>query len=259
MSEQPSTSRTVSPDTAAAEPPTTTPTMFVGVPSVLTSSQPLDGVHPGTVSTVWSIPICSSEIISGIAYVESQQIDPSQRYQFGQSCSQRPIVPLSTRLPPYGGQYTLSLFPPGEQPHGSSQQNLGHVGITSSSWVQILPQHPRVVYSTQQSLPVSNIPTTLAIVTVSQVQALLVVCQPQVSQVVIQQPPLSTTQPQSPISGSLTGVTQVQTSTITPNLGQIASIGQQQMVSQPWLVQYQQSQFQQVYQGSQQQIFVNNG
>lgn len=38
----------------------------------------------------------------------------------------------------------------------------------------------------QPSLLVSNIPTTPAIVTVSQVQALPVVGQPQVSQVVIQ-------------------------------------------------------------------------
>jgi hypothetical protein len=31
------------------------------------------------------------------------------------------------------------------------------------------------------------------------------------------------------------------------------------MASQPWLVQYQQPQFQQVYQGPEQQIFANNG
>ena len=99
----------------------------------------------------------------------------------------------------------------------------------------------------QQSLPMSNIPTTPAIVTVSQVQVLHVVCQPQVSQVVIQKPLISTTPPQSPISGSLTGMTQAQTGTITPHLGQIASIGQQKMVSKPWLVQYQQPQFQQSY------------
>lgn len=54
---------------------------------------------------------------------------------------------------------------------------------------------------------VSNIPTTPAIVMVSQVQALPVVCQPQVSQVMIQQPLVSATQSQSPISGSLTEVT----------------------------------------------------
>ena len=52
---------------------------------------------------------------------------------------------------------------------------------------------------------------------------------------------------------------QVQTGTITPHLGQTVSIGQQHMASQPWLVQYQQPQFQQVYQGSEQQIFANSG
>lgn len=259
MSEQPSTSKTVSSDAAAAEPPGATPTMFAGVPSVLTSSQPLDGVHLRTVSTIWSILVCSSEIIFGISYVESQQIDPSQQYQFGYFDPQGPIIPLSTGLPPYGGQYAISLFPPGEQPYGSSQQSSGHAGITSSGWMPILPQQPRVVYSMQQSLHVSNIPTTPAIVTVSQVQALHVVCQPQVSQVVIQQPLVSTTQRQSPIYGSLTEATQVQTSTITPHLSQIASIGQWKMVSQPWLVQYQQPQFQQAYQGSEQQVFASNG
>jgi len=59
----------------------------------------------------------------------------------------------------------------------------------------------------QPNLPVSNIPTTPAIVIVLQVQALPVVCQPQVSQVVIQQPLVSTTKPQLPISSSLTEVT----------------------------------------------------
>ena len=88
----------------------------------------------------------------------------------------------------------------------------------------------------QQCLPMSNIPTTPAIVTVSQVQALPIVCQPQVSQVVMQQPLVPATQPQSPTSG----MTQAQTGTITPHLGQTTSIGQQHMASQPWLVQYQQ-------------------
>jgi len=78
MSEQPLTSRTVSSNTTAIEPPATTLTMFASVPSVPTSSQLLDGVHPRTVSTVWSVPVCSSGIISRISYVESQQIDPSQ-------------------------------------------------------------------------------------------------------------------------------------------------------------------------------------
>ena len=136
-------------DTAATELPTATPTMFAGIPSVPTSSQPLDGVHPGTVSTAWSIPICSSGILSGISHVETQQIDPSHQYQFGQSSLQRPIYPLNTRLPPYGGQYAFLLFPPGEQPYESSRQNSGQAGIASSSWVPILPQQPRVVYLMQ--------------------------------------------------------------------------------------------------------------
>jgi len=253
MSEQSSTSRTVSSNTATAELPVVTPTMFAGIPSVPTSSQSLEGAHLGAISTVWSVPICSSGIVSGNSHVESQQIDPSG-CQFGQSGPQGKTIPLSTGLPPYGGQYTLSLSPLGGQPYESSQKNSGYAGITSSSWVPILPQKPRVVYSMQQCLPMSNIPTTPAIVTVSQVQALLVVCQPQVSQVVMQQPLAPATQPQLPTSG----MTQAQMGTITPHLGQTASIGQQHMVSQPWLAQYQQPQFQQVYQGSEQQIFANN-
>ena len=149
MSEQPLTYRAISSNTVAAEPPATTPTMFASIPSVPTSSQPLDEVHPGTVSTVWSVPLCSSGIISGISYVDSQQIDPSQQYQFGQSSLQRPIFPLNTGLPPYGGHYAFSLFPPGEQRYESSQQNSGQAGIASSGWVPILPQQPRVVYSNQ--------------------------------------------------------------------------------------------------------------
>ena len=54
-------------------------------------------------------------------------------------------------------------------------------------------------------------------------------------------------------------MTQAQTGIITTHLGQTVSIGQHHMASQPWLVQYQQSQFQQVYQGSEQQIFANSG
>ena len=77
MSEQLSTSRNVLPDTAVAEVPVATSTMFVGVPSIPTSSQPLDGVHPGALSTVWTILVCFSGIVSGISYVESRQIDPS--------------------------------------------------------------------------------------------------------------------------------------------------------------------------------------
>ena len=113
MSEQPSTSRTVSNDMATVEPPAITPTMFAGVPSVPTSSQPLEGVRPGTVSTVWSVPVCSSGIISGNSYVETRQIDPFEG-QFGQSSPQGQTIPLSSGLPPYGGQYALSLTPPRE-------------------------------------------------------------------------------------------------------------------------------------------------
>ena len=180
MSEQSLTSRTVSSDTETTELPAIAPTMFASISTILTSSQSLARAQSGAISTVWYIPICSSGIISRSSYVESQQIDPSW-CQFGQSDPQRQIIPLSTGLPPYGGQYTLSLSPSGEQPYESSQQNPGYAGITSSGWVPILPQQPRVVYLMQQCLPMSNIPTTLAIVMVSQVQALPVVCQPQVS------------------------------------------------------------------------------
>ena len=152
MSEQPSTSRTVSTDTAIAEFPAFTPTMFAGVPSVPTSSQPLEGVHPGDISTVWSVPICSSRIISDNSYVEARQIDPFGG-QFGQSSPQGQTIPLSSGLPPYGGQYALSLPPPGGYPYGSSQQYSGYTGITSSGWVPILPQQPRVVYSMQLCVP----------------------------------------------------------------------------------------------------------
>jgi len=112
------------------------------------------------------------------------------------------------------------LSPPGGQPYGSSQQNLGYAGITSSGWVPTLPQRPSVVYLMQQCLPMSNIPTMLAIVTMSQVQTLHVVCQPQVSQVVMQQPFDPVTQPQSPTRG----MTQARMGTITPHLGQTVSI-----------------------------------
>jgi len=114
MSEQPSTSRTVSSDTATKKPPTTTLTMYAGIPSVPTSSQTLDGVHLGTVSTAWSVLIGSYGIFSGISYVETQQIDPSHQCQFGQSSLQRLIYPLNTGLSPYGGHYAFSLFPLGE-------------------------------------------------------------------------------------------------------------------------------------------------
>ena len=130
MSEQPSTSRTVSSDTAAAEPPAATPTMFAGIPSVPANCQQQAGVQSGTMT--WLVPISSSGLSSGISYVETQQIDPM--------CLQRPIYPLSTGLPPYGGQYAFSLFPPREQPYESLQQSSGQTGITSSGWVPILPQ-----------------------------------------------------------------------------------------------------------------------
>lgn len=71
MSAQPSTSRTVSSDTATAELPAATLAMFAGIPSVPTSYQPLDGVHPRIVSMTWSVPICSSRILFGISYVET--------------------------------------------------------------------------------------------------------------------------------------------------------------------------------------------
>jgi len=186
MSEQPSTSRTVSSDTTTAELPAAIPTMFASIPSVPTSYQSLAGVHSRVVSTTWFVPICSSKVPFGIYYVETQQIDPTCHYQFGQTSLQGPIYPLSTGLPPYGGQYAFSLFPLGEQPYESLQQNLGQTGITSSGWVPILPQQPGVVYSIERTQPVLNIPTTRAIVTVSQVQALPIVSQPQVSQVAIQ-------------------------------------------------------------------------
>ncbi len=96
------------PNTAVEEAPAGTPTMFAGVPSTSTNSQSLDGVHLGAISTVWIVPVCSSGIISGISYVESRQIDPSQG-QFWQNGPQRKIIPLSIGLPSYGGSYTLSL------------------------------------------------------------------------------------------------------------------------------------------------------
>ena len=49
MSEQPSTSRTVSSDTATVELPVVTPTMLAGIPSAPTSSQLLDGAHSGAI------------------------------------------------------------------------------------------------------------------------------------------------------------------------------------------------------------------
>ena len=106
MSEQPSTSRTVSSDTATAELPAVTPTMFDGIPSVPTSSQSLEESPQGALSTVWYVPVCLPGIAPGNSYVGSQQIDFS-RSQFGQSAPQGQIIPLSTGLPPYGGAVCL--------------------------------------------------------------------------------------------------------------------------------------------------------
>lgn len=142
--------------------------MFTGIPSVPTSYQQQTRVQLGIVLTTWLVPISSSGFSSGISYVETQPIDPT--------CLQRPIYPLSTGLPPYGGQYAFSLFPPREQPYGSLQQSSGQTGMTSSGWVPILPQQPRVVYSMQPVHPVSNILTIPATMIASQVQVLPVVC-----------------------------------------------------------------------------------
>ena len=69
----------------------------------------------------------------------------------------------------------------------------------------------------QQFVPVTNIETTPAIVTVSQVQAIPVTCQPQV---VMQQSLDHGSQPQSPTGGA----THVQMGTITPHLGPMVSM-----------------------------------
>ena len=71
MYEQPSTSSTVSSDTATIELPAAIPMMFASIPSIPTSYQSLDGVHPGTVKTTCSVPICSSGIPTSISYVET--------------------------------------------------------------------------------------------------------------------------------------------------------------------------------------------
>ena len=194
MSKRPSTSRIISSNVVAVEPPVATPTMFSGIPSVPASYQQQAGVQSGTISTTWLVPISSSGFSSGISYVETQQIDPM--------CLQRPIYPLSTGFPPYGGQYAFSLFPHGEQPYGSLQQSSCQTGMTSGGWAPILPQKPRVVYSMQLVHPVSNTPTIPATMTTSQVQVLPVVCQPQVSQVAIQQPLVSVIQSQPQVSAS---------------------------------------------------------
>ena len=47
-------------------------------------------------------------------------------------------------------------------------------------------------------------------------------------------------------------MTQAQTGVMTLHLSQSSSNWQQQMVQQPWLVEYQQTQFQQVYRGPEQ-------
>jgi len=63
-------------DTAVAEPPAATPTMFTGIPSVPASYQQQAGVPSGNVSTTWLVPISSSGFSSGISYVGTKQIDP---------------------------------------------------------------------------------------------------------------------------------------------------------------------------------------
>ena len=85
-----------------AELPVVTPTMFVGIPSVPTRSQSLEGAHSEAFSTVWSVLVCSSGIVYGNSYVGSQQIDLSG-FQFGQSSPQTKIIPLSTDYHHMGG------------------------------------------------------------------------------------------------------------------------------------------------------------
>lgn len=71
MSEQPSTSRTMSFDTAMAELPAAIPTMFASMPYIPASYQSLARIHSRTISTTWSIPIFSFGIPSNISYVET--------------------------------------------------------------------------------------------------------------------------------------------------------------------------------------------
>ena len=103
-----------------------------------------------------------------------------------------------------------------------------------------------VVYPTQPIQPVSNIPTTLIVTTMLQSQAQPVVSQPQpipsslqpqvsrqgaqVSQVVVQQPLVSSAQRKPQVSVPLSGTTQAHTGTVNPQLGQYSSTRQQQTI-----------------------------
>lgn len=87
MSEQLLTSRTVSSNTATTKPPDATPKMFTGVPSVPTSSQMLDRVHPGTILTVWFVPIFSFGTLFGISYIESHKLILRNSINLGSSVS----------------------------------------------------------------------------------------------------------------------------------------------------------------------------
>jgi len=77
----------------------------------------------------------------------------------------------------WGEIYPFTIFSR-RKTKGYFGTKLGYARITTRGWVPILPQHPRVVYSMQQCVPMSNVPTTLAIMMMSQVQVFLVVFQP---------------------------------------------------------------------------------
>jgi hypothetical protein len=132
--------------------------MFAGIPSVPTSSQQLTRRSPpGAISTVWSVPVCSSGIISGNSYVESQQIDPFGG-QFGQSSPQRPINSLEFWIATVWGAVCPFITPSGRTTIREFTTKFRLYWNYISGWVPILPQQPRVVYSMQQCVPVSNIP-----------------------------------------------------------------------------------------------------
>jgi len=123
-----------------------------------------------------------------------------------------------------------------------------------------MPNQPRLVYPTQQMQTVSNIPTTPVVTTVPQSQVQSVVSQlvqtdpsslqpqvssqeVQVSQVVIQQSLVFGAQQQPQVSIPLSRMTHAYTGIANPQLGQSFIIGQQQLVQQLWLSQFQQPQF----------------
>ena len=118
MSKQPSTSRNVSSDIAAVEPPVSIPIMFSGTPesylhgtpSVPAGYQSLAGVHSRVASAPWSAPVYSSGVPSGFSFVETQQFDPTYQYQFVQTSFQRPIYTLNTGLPPYESSMPIHYF-----------------------------------------------------------------------------------------------------------------------------------------------------